>query len=179
MIFRHTLENQEKLENYNIDEYRINYYKNNKETKQTKEKWTKYYKPKRYITTLNELNFYNTLLEISKELDLILFAQVSLYSIIETKENLDYTTKQTYINKINRKSIDFVLVDKKNCRVKLCIELDDATHLRKKRQERDTFINELFEELEIPLLRQPVYTIYYKEPLKKRILEKIQDTYYN
>lgn len=167
-----------KLKNKNIDEYRINYYKNTNEKYNNTEKWKNYYEPKRYITTLNELNFYTTLIEIAKELNLILFAQVSLYSIIVTKENLNFKTRQTYMNKINRKSIDFVLVNKENCRIKLCIELDDQTHYRKKRKERDNFINELFKELKIPLLRYPSYTVYYKEPLKKKILENIKDTYY-
>lgn len=35
--------------------------------------YKKYYKPKIYITTLNEMKFYNVLLEIAKELDYILF----------------------------------------------------------------------------------------------------------
>ena len=46
-----------------------------------------YYKPKRYVITLNELKFYDILLEISKELDLMLFTQVSLYNIIEMNNN--------------------------------------------------------------------------------------------
>ena len=141
-------------------------------------KYKNYYKPKRYITTINELNFYNVLMEIAKELDLILFSQVSLYNIVETKQNLDYKTKTIYFNKIASKSIDFVLVDKKDCRIKLCIELDDNTHKQKQRIERDKFINELFEELEIDLLRYPTYKIYYKETLKKKIQESIKDHYY-
>lgn len=137
-----------------------------------------YYKPKRYVITMNELNFYNVLLEISKELDMILFSQVSLYNIISMKENLDYSTKTKYFNKIASKSIDFVLVDKNNCRIKLCIELDDTTHYKQKRIERDKFINKLFKDLEIDLLRYPVYKTYYKDTLKKKILENIKEHYY-
>lgn len=136
-----------------------------------------YYKPKRYITTLNEMNFYKVLLEIAKELDYILFSQVSLYNIIKMKDNLDYSTHTKYFNKIASKSIDFVLVDKK-CRIKLCIELDDNTHKKKSRIERDKFINKLFKDLEIDLLRYPVYNTYYKETLKRRILENIKEHYY-
>ena len=127
-----------------------------------------FYKPKRYVTTMNEMNFYRVLLEIAKELDYILFAQVSLYNIIKMKDNLDYSTHTKYFNKIASKSIDFVLVDKK-CRIKLCIELDDNTHKKKNRNERDIFINKLFKDLEIDLLRYPVYNTYYKETFKKRI----------
>ena len=85
----------------------------NSELSMNKINYSQYYKPKRYVITLNELNFYNVLMEVSKELDLILFSQVSLYNILETKNNLDYSTKTKYFNKIAAKSIDFVLVDKK------------------------------------------------------------------
>ncbi len=142
------------------------------------ENYNKYYKPKRYLTTLNELNFYNVLLEIAKELNMILFAQVSLYNILSIKKELDYSTKTKYFNKIASKSIDFVLVDKKDCRIKLCIELDDSTHQKAKRIERDKFINKLFKDLEINLLRYPVYKVYYKETLKKKVLENIKEHYY-
>ena len=141
--------------------------------------YKKYYRPKRYVITKNELNFYTALLEVAKELDLIVFSQVSLYNILETKSNLDYKTKTIFFNKIASKSIDFVLVDKKDCRIKLCIELDDNTHKKEKRIERDNFINKLFKDLEIDLLRYPLYNIYYKDTLKKRIQENIKDHYYN
>lgn len=137
-----------------------------------------YYRPKRYITTLNELHFYEVLLEIAKELDLVLFCQVSLYSIIEPKKSLDYSTRTKFFNKINRKSIDFVLADKKTCRTKLCIELDDSTHYRRKRIERDEFLDELFKQLEINILRYPVRSVYNKDSLKHKILENIKDHYY-
>lgn len=135
--------------------------------------YTNYYKAKKYLITLNELKFYNILMEIAKELELVVFSQVSLYSIIETNPNLDFKTKTTYFNKIASKSIDFVLVNKKNCKIELCIELDDTTHNQKKRIERDKFINKLFSDLEIKILRYPTYNTYYKETLKKRIIENI------
>lgn len=137
-----------------------------------------YYKARRYLITLNELNFYNILMEIAKELDLILFSQVSLYNILETKPNLDYKTKTIYFNKIASKSIDFVLVNKKDCRIKLCIELDDSTHKQEKRIQRDKFINDLFNDLGINLLRYPLYKVYYKDTLKRRIQENIKEHYY-
>ena len=139
--------------------------------------YKKYYKPKIYITTLNEMKFYKVLLEIAKELDYTLFSQVSLYNIISIQDNLDYSTHTKYFNKIASKSIDFVLVDDK-CRIKLCIELDDSTHNKKARIERDEFINKLFKDLEINLLRYPVYQIYYKETLKRKIQEVMKDHYY-
>ena len=65
--------------------------------------YKKYYKAKRYVITLNELKFYNVLTEIAKELELFIFAQVSLYNILNTKSDLDYKTKTIYFNKIASK----------------------------------------------------------------------------
>lgn len=137
-----------------------------------------YYEPKRYIITKNELNFYKSLMEVASELNLVVFSQVSLYNIIHTKKGLDKYTKEKFFRKISQKSIDFVLADPENCRIKLCIELDDNTHQLPDRVERDNFINELFRQLEIDLLRYPVYDNYYKQTLKKRIIEVIKDHYY-
>lgn len=174
---------------YKYEQFRIRYQNlkkqenmiNNRITKDEKQytikdtfNYNKYYRPKRYVITLTELKFYTVLMEIAKELDLIVFSQVSLYNIIQTRENLDFKTKTTYFNKIASKSIDFILVNKLDCKIKLCIELDDRTHTQRKRIERDKFINELFSDLGINLLRYPVYNVYYKETLKTRIIEKMK-----
>lgn len=132
-----------------------------------------YYKPRIYITTKQENIFYNVLLEIANELNYTLFAQVPLYTIVNTQDNLDSSTKTSYFNKISSKSIDFVLVDEK-CRILLCIELDGSSHKLKNRIERDRFINKLFNDLNISLLRYPVYNTYYKDTLKKRIIDNIK-----
>lgn len=153
--FSPTLDEEEKIEKSNNE---IDY--------------KEYYKFKNFITTKKESIFYNVLLEITNELNYTLFAQVPLYAIVGMQDNLDASTKATYFNKISSKSIDFVIVDDK-CKILLCIELDDKSHRYKSRIERDKFINKLFEDLNIGLLRYPTYSVYYKETLKKRVLEKI------
>ena len=130
--------------------------------------YNNYYMAKRYIITLNELIFYKVLLEIAKELNLILLCQVSLYSIIQTKNKND-----AYFNKIRSKSIDFVLVRQADCKIKLCIELDDSTHNYQNRIERDKFINSLFQDLNINLLRVKSKSVYNKESIKQQILQYI------
>lgn len=132
--------------------------------------YNKYYEPKRYIITINELIFYKILLEIAKELNLILLCQVSLYSILKTK-----TKNYTYFNKISSKSIDFVLARQNDCRIKLCIELDDKTHNYPERIKRDKFINDLFKDLNINLLRIKSKPVYDKENIKQQILELIKE----
>ncbi len=146
--------------------------------KENKLEYKKYYKPKKYLISKNELNFYKILIEIANELNLIVFAQVSLYNIIQTRKEIEYKTRESYFRRIASKSIDFVLADPDNCRIKLCIELDDSTHNRQDRIKRDKFINELFKDLEIDLLRYPVYKTYYKDTLKRIIQENIKEHYY-
>ena len=128
------------------------------------------YESKRYMISLNELNFFKQLQKLINEMDLNLFTQVSLYSIIETKYK---TYNYEELNRIKSKSIDFVIADKKSCRARLCIELDDTTHEQYDRKERDKFINELFENMGIKLLRIKVKENYEEEikQIKQEIIE--------
>ena len=118
-----------------------------------------------YLLTKNELKFYRVLKQITNNLDYSLFCQVALYEVVKNKEYKDF-------NKIKSKSIDFVITQE-NCKILLCIELDDPTHEQKKRIERDNFINKLFEDLEIKYLRIPVQNFYNMEELENKIKESI------
>lgn len=121
------------------------------------------YKKKEYLLTPTELKFYKLLKTITDELNYTLFTQIALYEIVNCKNFKNF-------NKIKSKSIDFVITEK-NCKIKLCIELDDKTHNTNKRIERDTFINDMFKELDIKLLRIPVQNFYNLEELKQKIQE--------
>ena len=123
------------------------------------------YEKKEYLLTVNELKFYKLLKTITDKLDLNLFTQVSLYQIINCNDYKEF-------NKIKSKSIDFVITEK-NCKIKLCIELDDNTHKIQKRIERDNFINTLFNKLNIKLLRIPVQNYYNLKELEQKIKESL------
>ncbi len=126
--------------------------------------YNNYYEKKEYLLTKNELYFYKTLKQATDELNLNLFVQVSLYAIIKNKNYKDF-------NKIKSKSIDFVITEK-NCKIKLCIELDDTTHKETKRIERDEFLSKLFKDLNIKLIRIKVNNYYSIEQLKNIILNE-------
>lgn len=123
------------------------------------------YEKKEYLLTPTELKFYKLLKTITDELNYTLFTQIALYEIVNCKNFKNF-------NKIKSKSIDFIITEK-NCKIKLCIELDDKTHNTNKRIERDTFINDMFKELDIKLLRIPVQNFYNLEELKQKIQESI------
>ena len=111
------------------------------------------------------MKFYRLLKQITDELNLVVCPQVALYQVVQNKNFKDF-------NKIQNKSIDFVIAEP-NLKIKLCIELDDYTHRREKRIKRDEFLNKLFNNLEIKLLRIPVQNYYNLEELKKKIEESL------
>lgn len=128
-----------------------------------------YYTAKTYIMTSNELLLYKALLELAKELNLILLCQVSLYSIIRSRNPYDGS-----FNKIRSKSIDYVLTTKES-EILLCIELDDTTHNQPNRIERDIFIDQLFEDLNINLLRMKCEPVYSLNEVRRQIRRYIKE----
>lgn len=118
-----------------------------------------------YLLTKNELKFYRILRQVTNKLDYSLFCQVSLYEIVKSKNYKDF-------NKIKSKCIDFVITQE-NCKILLCIELDDTSHEKTKRIKRDDFVNQLFKDLDIKLLRIPVQNFYNMEELENKIKENL------
>lgn len=69
-------------------------------------------------------------------------------------------------NRIDRKHVDFLICDPKTLRPVAGIELDDKSHQRPDRQERDEFVDAVFAAAKLPLLRVPVRQGYSAAELK-------------
>lgn len=63
-------------------------------------------------------------------------------------------------NRIARKHVDFVVCAPDTVRPLLGVELDDRSHERANRKERDGFVDEVFRAAGLPLLRVPVRSGY-------------------
>ncbi len=63
-------------------------------------------------------------------------------------------------NRINRKHVDFLICESQTMMPRFAIELDDKSHNRRDRMERDDFVDELFATAELPLIRVPVRPSY-------------------
>jgi hypothetical protein len=72
----------------------------------------------------------------------------------------DRSKKMTYRNKIDRKHVDFLLCNPKTAKPILGIELDDKSHMRRDRQERDDFVDKAFAAANLPLARISVKISY-------------------
>jgi very-short-patch-repair endonuclease len=93
---------------------------------------------------------------------LVICPQVSLAALFYVPRSESF---QTYQNKIDRKRVDFLLCDPKTLKPVFAIELDDSSHERPDRQERDAFVEEVFEAAELPLVRVPAQQTYNTQEL--------------
>ena len=81
--------------------------------------------------TMNEKEQFWKIKKITDKLGLLLFTKVRMLDLVEPINN-----NYTLINKIIRKHVDFVIIDKKG--YTLCvIEIDDKSHMTKDRIEND------------------------------------------
>jgi hypothetical protein len=77
-----------------------------------------------------------------------------IFFVVRPNENM------TAYNKINRKHVDFLICDPKKMAPLFGIELDDSSHKRADRADRDEFVENAFDAAGLPLLRIPVRANY-------------------
>lgn len=100
--------------------------------------------------------------------------QVLLSGIVSPKDSSAHFTNYHDFNKIKAKSIDFVLYDKESWTPRLAIELDDRSHLKWKRIQRDHFIDDLFDGVGLKILHMPVVYSHNLEYVRAEISQKIE-----
>ncbi len=128
----------------------ITLFKASFESEDNKEKPKYQYQRKQFFLTRAEHEFYDALLSVVGN-EYHVFAQVHLPTILDNKVvGQDWRGSLAHIN---RKSVDFVLCDKIYISPKLAIELDDKSHERLDRQERDKEVERILEVAGLPLLR--------------------------
>ncbi len=107
------------------------------------------FEKKDFLLNTSERIFFEKLQQIIPD-DFIVFPQILLSNIVCVKSSKKDFWK--YQNKINRKTIDFVIFEKKDLKPILALEYDGKTHNRIDRQERDLFVNKVLESSGISIL---------------------------
>ena len=115
-----------------------------------------FYKNPKFISPA-EREFYMALHRIVPTGHAI-FAQISLGQLLKINKHGQEWWK--YRNMIDRKTVDFVLVDAHTLDPKLVIELDDRSHETTERQTRDDFVNHALAAAKIPFLRMKCKIAY-------------------
>lgn len=129
------------------------------------------YNRKYVIMTEREQEFYKKLKLVCGD-SILIFPQIHLSSLFF--HNVKGQNFKLAFRFINRLSVDFVLVDSRNFKTLLAIELDDSTHNEKDRIKRDLIVNDIFKKAHFPLLRVDSVKID-NEKLKQMILENIKN----
>ena len=122
--------------------------------------YSKAYQPK-WLFSYNEKAFYHKLRTFADRNGLFLFAKVRLLDLVEPRRGQQ--KYKTYFYKIQAKHVDFVLCDAKLV-ARWVIELDDTSHRRADRVERDTFVDKV--------LMSTGYTILHMDSFDEKLLER-------
>jgi hypothetical protein len=121
-----------------------------------------------------ELNFFFNLKSVVGD-SVYIFSKVKLSDLFYAKTE-DFGKNRSYTNRIDRKHVDFLLCDVKTLKPIMGIELDDKSHQRADRQERDDFVNHVFEAAKLPLMHVSVQRSYSQSELKSKLSAWISGT---
>ena len=127
--------------------------------------------------------------------DFLSAAEISFYHVLRSTLALDMTilikprlsdilfVRQPHINKgarsrIDRKHVDFLLCETATLKPRLVIELDDSSHQRQDRKERDALVDGALKAAGLPILHVPVAKAYVPQDLIKKIASAIGGSFH-
>lgn len=125
------------------------------------------YKKKDFLITRAEHEFFDILVEIVGD-KYHVFTQVHLPTILDHKVTNGQNWKGAFSH-INGKSVDFVICDKSYIKPLLAIELDDKSHEKLDRIERDSEVERMLLDAEMSLLRFKNSGSFDKEEIKTEL----------
>jgi hypothetical protein len=104
------------------------------------------------ILTRNEQPLYHYLMKTLSQ-RYVVFAKVRLVDIIDVASNTP--DRQSHVNRILSKHVDFLLCDPKFLFPVAAVELNDSSHNRGDRQARDIFLREALAAADVKLIEIP------------------------
>lgn len=140
---------------------------------QDKKKSTYRYKRKEFFMSRPEHLFFDVLVSIVGDRYYV-FSQVHLSTILDNK--VKGQNWRGAFRHIDEKSVDFVICDKAYIKPLLAIELDDSSHERAGRQDRDAEVERIFKEVGLPLLRLANQNQYNKDEIRNQIFQALNIT---
>jgi len=134
----------------------------------TKRKNALAYRKKEHLMTKAEIEFFRVLEPIVKN-QYYIVPQLPVSKIALTvARGKDY---YTYSNKIDRKTVDFVLFDKQSFSPIMVIELDDSSHDNENRRIRDNFVDNVMKSIGLKIVHIKTAYTYNTEELSRLVFE--------
>lgn len=128
----------------------------------------------RFILAKAEQAFYKALQQGLGNQFLILI-KVRVCDVLQPEKGIAKSEWQSAFNRISSKHFDFVLCSSNQYEIIAAIELDDSSHNRTARLNRDKFINEACESANFPLIRITARQIYVPQEIKAAVLGALRD----
>ncbi len=110
-------------------------------------------------------------LDLAAGKDFRVFGKVRVGDVLAPRLGQDRSAHQTALNRINRKHFDFILCRPDDLTVLCAIELNDASHQRKDRQDRDEFLKKACRSAGLPLIPFDARHAYSPTEISTRIAE--------
>ncbi len=110
-----------------------------------------------------ESSFYRVLL-LACGGQFLVFPKVRLVDILFVQKGVEKW--QSHHNRISNRHTDFLLCNPQTLRPSLAVELDDGSHNRSDRKERDAFVDQAFKAAGLPLLHVPAKNTYDAQQLR-------------
>lgn len=124
------------------------------------------------LFTAAEFRFLDALRK-SLPCGLEIFAKVRVADVLQPVQSLDPKAWRAAFNQITGKHLDFVLCDRESGCLVCAIELNDRSHERKERRERDQLIASACAGAGFPLIMIPVARNYDPESIRATILQAL------
>jgi len=126
------------------------------------------YKSREVLFTPAELNFLNTLEPSLKE-DFKVYGKVRVADIIEPRNGLEGKAYWSALNRVSSKHVDFVICNARSLAIEMVIELDDRSHERRDRIDRDDFLDAALEAAHVPFVRFAAKRAYTLRELQAKL----------
>ncbi len=122
------------------------------------------------LLTPPEIEFYYALKQAVGD-KFIIFGKVRVADVLTPENGLSKSHWQRAFNKVSAKHFDFVLCNPESLTVEAVIELDDKSHQKSGRINRDNFLNQAAQSSGLKMLRFSVRPSYSTSEIKSKILQ--------
>jgi hypothetical protein len=124
------------------------------------------------LFTAAELSFYRVL-ERAVGNDYRIFAKVRMADVVSPRRTVFRALWWKAFTKVSSKHVDYLLAQSDTLAIVAAIELDDRSHDEKDRKERDRFVQKVFAQAGVPLVRIEARRGYNVGEIRKRIHKAI------
>jgi len=126
------------------------------------------YESLKVLMSPGELKFFREL-ETAVGSNFRVFSKVRLADIVQPAKTGNRSAWYSAFGVIKSKHVDFVVCEPDTMEIRLVVELDDKSHERSDRAERDQKVDDILAQAGIPVLHMPAKATYSTEEIRRRI----------